>query len=251
MKKIITLLLLFLPIIAEHLFNHNGFIVFAIGPFVIPAAMAAASAIGNLFSGSDRKEYSKADFIKYGYKDFDPTKAKGDLARLISARRRARAGAVETKNNQFGLNNPTDVYSNEQGFEETQMQGNAQIDEADRQEENAIASTLFNLNAGQPDEDSAFSKIFSGGLKGAEMGFNLSGILGKSIKDTETTDTKNLTANANLENRQLSDLAGKIQGISGSPSRNISKKSLEDLAAILDQMRIKNKTGISIYDNQY
>lgn len=251
--KILNLITGILLTVAYLLFygNDTG-LNLAIAPFVIPAITTGLTALGNLFSGTDRKEFTKEDFLKYGYKDFDPVKAKGDLARILASRRRSKSAAVETKNNQQGLNNPTDVYSNEAGLEEAGIQANTAIDEQDRQEENAIASTLFQANAGEPDEESDFEKLFSGGLIGAGLGFQLGDILNKEAVVDNNNDDPGLGDKLKLSGSGLSGLSGKVNSGRGtSPSRTISNDNLSNLADIIGGQRGKKKLGVSTSKNDY
>ncbi len=159
----------------------------------LPLAIGAGVGLANaFFGGSDRKTYTKADYEKYGLKDFDPSKAKGDLARLTSARLKGRRAGISAQNQMSGLNNPTDIYSNEEDLVNAQIQGNINIDQQDRAEENQIAMNLFQANESQPQDQNFFGKFLEGGLIGANLGYKGQELADKILPtdDTETTGTE-------------------------------------------------------------
>jgi len=160
----------------------------------IPLAIGAGLGLANAFFGSsDRRSYSKADMEKYGYRDFDPTKAKGDLARITSARLKGRRAGISAQNQQSGLNNPTDVYSNEEDLVNAQMQGNINIDAQDRAEENQIAMNLFNMNESQPQDDNFFEKFLSAGVLGANLGYRGQELADKTLPGTDDGEDSPIT----------------------------------------------------------
>lgn len=145
----------------------------------LPLALGGATGLADALFGDEKRTYTKNDLYKYGYKDFDPGKQKGDLARLINSQLKNRRAISEAKNSQLGINNPSDIYSGEEGLYDAQVKGNSAIDQQNAEEENRIASMLFQLNESQPDE-SGIERFISGGLEGANIGANISNLMEKA-----------------------------------------------------------------------
>lgn len=156
----------------------------------LPLALGGATGLADALFGDEKRTYTKDDLYKYGYKDFDPGKQKGDLARLINSQLKNRRAISEAKNSQLGINNPSDIYSGEEGLYDAQVKGNAMIDQTNKDEENKIASMLFQLNESQPNE-TGLERFISGGLEGANIGANISSLMNHAnTPDLTKVDTK-------------------------------------------------------------
>jgi hypothetical protein len=181
--------------------------------WILPAAFAAAGMIGNMFSGDDQKEYTREDLAKYGYDFMDTGKAKGDLSRMISARLKGRRSGIDAKNKQQGSKTATDVYSNEEDLINAEVEGMSRIDEEKRMEDQAVAKTLFQMNAGR-EEESMFDKGFAGALTGASLGLGLDNALSSDLPEGTDLDITEKTGN-------LSSLSDKISNLPGSTDNGV------------------------------
>lgn len=137
----------------------------------VPVITSLLGGVGNALFGSDREEVTKQTLIdKYGYKPLDEGKLKGDLARLVSAQLKNRRSGIQARNSQMGIKDASAVYSNEEDVLNNQIQGEANIENSVKQEENNIAKLLMQINSGQPPEKGWGQNFFEGALAGANIG---------------------------------------------------------------------------------
>lgn len=162
-------------------------------PLIIAGLTAAAGGLGNALFGSDRREYTMDDIVKYGYKPYNADKERGDLQRVLSSRRKSRRQGIKGKNFQSGKNNPTDVYANEEDITQAEVLGLSDIERKKREEDNRIATILFGLNESQPEEQGFGFNFLEGALETLPIGLEAGRLneLGKLPEDPiNVTDTK-------------------------------------------------------------
>ena len=158
---------------------------YSIDPLTIAGITAGISGLGNALFGSDNREYTMEDLVKYGYKPYDADRERADLQRILSARRKSRRQGIKGSNFQSGKNNPTDVYANEEDLSQAEVMGQSDIQRRQREENNRIANILFGLNAGQPEDQGFGLNFIEGALEGLPIGLEAGrlGRLGEQIED--------------------------------------------------------------------
>lgn len=183
----------------------------AIPAGLIIGGISALTGLANLFSGSGEPDYDKLwdDYMKK-YKRFDVQKAQGDIARFYNSKRKSRQAGIEAKNSAMGLNNPTDVYSNEEDLVTAEQSALTDISKIKQQEDNDLANAELQLKAGKPIPESSFSKVLSGGLIGADLGLQIQGLIDKRLPDDDTPTTDSTITDSVDNNKQ--DISNEIMG---------------------------------------
>lgn len=148
-----------------------------LAPLAIAGITAGLSGLGNALFGSDKKEYTIDDLVKYGYKPYDADKERGDLQRILSARRKSRRQGIKGKNFQSGRNNPTDIHTNEEDITQAEVLGQSDIQRKQREENNRIAQILFNMNEQQPEDQGFGLDFIEGALEGLPIGLEAERLL--------------------------------------------------------------------------
>lgn len=164
----------------------------------IPTITSLVGGIGNLF-GNSRRTYTKQDLVDSGYNPINEGKLKGDLARLVSAQLKNRRSGIDSKNNQLGIKDAKAVYSNEEDILNNQTAGEQNIDQMKTQEDNKIASLLFQLNEGQEQEKPWGQNLFEGVLAGANLGTSIAKLIPDGGAKPSATPDPNKTGDSVLK----------------------------------------------------
>lgn len=174
---------IFLQFFCNLSFDNNVFFaLFGIDDALLAMGIGSlAGGLGDLF-GPKKETYDMEYLKRHGFNPMNAGQEKGELSRRISSRLKGRRTGINARNSQSGLNNPTDVYSNEEDLINAEAEGIANIDEAKKLEDKQIASLLMQLEAGQSDETDV-SNFVGGALTGAGVGANIGSLLNKGNFD--------------------------------------------------------------------
>jgi len=145
---------------------------------------ALVGAVGNLFGGKKKKNYTLDDLKQYGYKPYDAAAKKKELMRISGQMLQQRRNLANQKASSLGLDPVQSSFTNEADVHDSLLSGIAQIEDEETKYNNAWAEKLLMINESQPEDESTISKLVEGAFTGADLGLKFGSVLGHSNKNT-------------------------------------------------------------------
>lgn len=144
---------------------------------------ALVGAVGNLFGGKKKKNYTLDDLKQYGYKPYDAAAKKKELMRISGQMLQQRRNLANQKASSLGLDPVQSSFTNEADVHDSLLSGIAQIEDEETKYNNAWAEKLLMINESQPEDESTISKLVEGAFTGADLGLKFGSVLGHSNKN--------------------------------------------------------------------
>lgn len=159
----------------------TGRAVFGIDPVTaIGIGSAAVGAIGNLFGGRKKKNYTLEDLKQYGYKPYDAAAKKKELMRISGQMLQQRRNLANQKASSLGLDPVQSSFTNEADVHDSLLSGIAQIEDEETKYNNAWAEKLLMINESQPEDESTIGKLLEGAFTGADLGLKFGSVFNHS-----------------------------------------------------------------------
>lgn len=186
MKKNVINLILFvlLAVLWQYLMPEGNGIALAIAPLVIPAVTAGLSAISGLFSDSEeekrnkQREAMKRAYLQQIQRNVERArKMQQESDSLYSGRIADRRGNLNAKLGEYGLDPVGSMYSNEKDLIDANLQNKTSIEGNMTDTNNSLQGNIDMLNAEMEVPESGISKFIGGGIKGFNLGSQISGAI--------------------------------------------------------------------------